>query len=618
MNLHIKIVQFVTIYASSVILLITTQAIPEIYKYNSTDELSISTFPCGLIKGIFENNSDGNFVRAFYGVPYTTAKRWKPPTQLKINETCWNGTFEADDPGPACYQHKGNGKYSENCLHLHVWAPRNGNSTKSSSLKEPYQQQLLPVAFYLHGGSLVEGSAVGAQAAFGRENNIVNSMKVVSVACNYRLGVLGFLSLKTLSANDPRGISGNYGLLDIIEALHWVQMNIKSFGGDPTKVTIYGQSSGGTLVLALMASPFANGLFVGAVSMSGSPRLNSTLKEAETYWHLEVLNNLPQCSNKDQQTSKYDNGTLYDCLMNLKPEMLVQAQPYDWDPKNGWGTNIFLKSYRYAPLLLIDGKTIPRSFSETWSGKFKVPNDVPLIVGATAQEIDFSPGNDTRNFTKQQFSQFMVNAIDQGGFPNIFTKRLLDVYGLMEENNDDNQLFISSSFANQSLLKKLPWYPQKLFATIISDATEICSTRQLLLKLSQSLKSNVYGYIVTQKTAKPFCALSKFQIVKGYCSLYSFHAIDMFALFGWINPYYNASGKDLTFTTLLRRRFQEFFYTGNIHRWNTFLTKNDVDSLSYQFNMLHTPIENIEGGYKLNACNLFDQYGFNKNKSWVN
>ena len=92
----------------------------------------------------------------------------------------------------------------------------------------------------------------------------------------------------------------------------------------------------------------------------------------------------------------------------------------------------------------------------------------------------------------------------------------------------------------------------------------------------------------------------------------------MFALFGWINPYYNASGKDLTFTTLLRRRFQEFFYTGNIHRWNTFLTKNDVDSLSYQFNMLHTPIENIEGGYKLNACNLFDQYGFNKNKSWVN
>ena len=87
MNLHIKIVQFVTIYASSVILLITTQSIPEIYKYNSTDELSISTFPCGLIKGMFENNSDGNVVRAFYGIPYTTAKRWKPPTQLKINET---------------------------------------------------------------------------------------------------------------------------------------------------------------------------------------------------------------------------------------------------------------------------------------------------------------------------------------------------------------------------------------------------------------------------------------------------------------------------------------------------------------------------------------------------
>ena len=63
-----------------------------------------------MIKGIFENNSDGNVVRAFYGIPYTTAKRWKPPTQLKINETCWNGTFEADDPGPACYQHKGNGK----------------------------------------------------------------------------------------------------------------------------------------------------------------------------------------------------------------------------------------------------------------------------------------------------------------------------------------------------------------------------------------------------------------------------------------------------------------------------------------------------------------------------
>src|SRR5512142_3404985 len=146
-----------------------------------------------------------------------------------------DGVKQATDFGPACMQvvTKNAGVYtddagpmSEDCLTLNIWSPANAKNA--------------PVLFWIHGGAFVGGSSRermydGAKLA---------AQGVVVVTINYRLGVFGWLAHPELSAESPLGVSGNYGLLDQIEALKWVKRNIASFGGDPSNVTIAGQSAG--------------------------------------------------------------------------------------------------------------------------------------------------------------------------------------------------------------------------------------------------------------------------------------------------------------------------------------------------------------------------------------
>ena len=142
---------------------------------------------------------------------------------------------------------------SEDCLYLNIWTPA-----------EPAEKPL-PVMVWIYGGALENGSAstpLYAGDGFARRG-------VILVTLNYRLGVLGFLALNALSKESAAGVSGNYGLLDQIAALQWVQRNIGAFGGDAQRVTIFGQSSGSISVSTLIASPLAKGLFQRAIGESG-------------------------------------------------------------------------------------------------------------------------------------------------------------------------------------------------------------------------------------------------------------------------------------------------------------------------------------------------------------
>jgi para-nitrobenzyl esterase len=139
---------------------------------------------------------------------------------------------------------------SEDCLSLNIWAPKTTDKA--------------PVFVWIHGGALVTGSS--RQAMYDGAKLAAQGVIVVSI--NYRLGVLGYLAHPALSAESPLGVSGNYGLLDQIAALRWVQQNIAAFGGDPANVTIAGESAGGLSVLYLMASPPARGLFAKAIAES--------------------------------------------------------------------------------------------------------------------------------------------------------------------------------------------------------------------------------------------------------------------------------------------------------------------------------------------------------------
>src|SRR5579863_4687837 len=200
-------------------------------------------------------------VKAFLGLPYAAPPvgdlRWKAPEA----PAKWKGTRDATKFGAHCAQNHvfddmvfQGPPPSEDCLFLNVYAPA-----------EATDKSKLPVMFWIHGG----GYSGGGSDEPRHNGDFLPLKGVVLVTINYRLGVFGFLVTDEL-AKEGDGAAGNYGLLDMISALHWVQDNIKNFGGDPGNVTIFGESAGSFAVSSLMASPMAQGLFSKAIGESGA------------------------------------------------------------------------------------------------------------------------------------------------------------------------------------------------------------------------------------------------------------------------------------------------------------------------------------------------------------
>jgi len=227
----------------------------------------------------------------FKGIPYAAPPvgelRWRPPAPASPRQ----GVQPATDFGPACIQHPDHVpdwyRYlaetfgedpdlvpeleptSEDCLHLNVW-------TANLSAKE-----LLPVLVWIHGGANTSGSPT--ERPYDGAN--LTRKGVVVVSFNYRLNVFGFLAHPGLTAESEHDSSGNYALLDQISALQWIEGNIAAFGGDPERVTLFGESAGATNIAYLMSSPLAQGLFHGAIMQSGG----YAVSEFRTLGDLEVI-----------------------------------------------------------------------------------------------------------------------------------------------------------------------------------------------------------------------------------------------------------------------------------------------------------------------------------------
>jgi para-nitrobenzyl esterase len=218
------------------------------------------------------------------GIPFAKPPlgplRWRAP----LPPEPWSGTRQSVEFGNACPQFVGpqglsDGREptevrgSEDCLYANVFAPPFGPDAV------PEGQKRLPVMVWIHGG----GNSIGDAFVYNGARLAV-SQELIIVTVHYRLGVLGWFSHPSLRTkeNHADDLSGNYGTLDLVRALEWVRDNIASFGGDPGRVTVFGESAGGTNVYSLLLSPRAHGLFHGAISQSGSTS-TSTRTDAENY-----------------------------------------------------------------------------------------------------------------------------------------------------------------------------------------------------------------------------------------------------------------------------------------------------------------------------------------------
>jgi para-nitrobenzyl esterase len=228
---------------------------------------------------------------------------------------------------------------SEDCLYLNVWVPATPAAGR------------LPVMVWIYGGGLLNGS--GSTPLYAGDQLARKGVIVVTV--NYRLGALGFLALPALSAESPQHVSGNYGLLDQLAALFWVHQNIAALGGDPGRVTVFGQSSGSISISELIASPMAKGLFQRAICESGG--LFEPVELAEGF----SLHGAEQ------------EGESYVARLGAADLTTLRAKPA-----------AELIAARFSPHAVIDGQLLPESpFDAYQEGR---QNDIALLLGSNSDE----------------------------------------------------------------------------------------------------------------------------------------------------------------------------------------------------------------------------------------
>jgi para-nitrobenzyl esterase len=311
-------------------------------------------------QGILVGKREGP-VRAFLGIPYAAPPieglRWRPP----MPPARWKGVRRATEFGSHCMQPKifddmifRDPGISEDCLTLNIWTPAKGTgSTKDKNAK-------LPVMVWIYGGGYVAGGTSeprqdGAQLA---------SNGVVVVSMNYRLGIFGFFAHPGLAAESENKSSGNYGLMDQTAALGWVTDNIAAFGGDPDKVTLFGESAGSFSVSAQMASPLAKGLFQRAIGESGG-----AFKSAE----------LPFPTHKAAE--EHDAAFAHEVLA-IDSVDLMRAIPAEELMEESAKKNSRGETARFEPD--VDGYFLPESVPAIFAaGK---QNDVPLLAGWNRDE----------------------------------------------------------------------------------------------------------------------------------------------------------------------------------------------------------------------------------------
>jgi para-nitrobenzyl esterase len=490
---------------TAIILLLIALPIGTFADEKKTNVIQIDSGP---ISGKVENG-----VRIFLGIPYAAPPvgelRWKPPQEI----ASWTQERNFTDFSPSCPQPKqqDTGKFSEDCLYLNVWTTAEN------------QDKRLPVMVWIHGGAFNFGSA--SQPEYNGKNLAKKGVVVVTI--NYHLGPLGFLVHPLLSKESAHNTSGNYGFLDQIAALKWVQKNIAAFGGNPDRVTIFGQSAGSRSVSLLMISPLSAGLFHRAIAESGGPIIGSE------YLSPAFSGNMANVSKMGQKlTAKLGCDKAEDVLAAMRAK-----SAREWVEAADCKTDLFDdEALFFAPVF--DGWVLPKDPLAAYSGGQQ--HDVPIIVGSTLNE-----GN--------------LYLADQ-------TDLSVEKY----------KSFLKSRFADNSgkAFEMFPAYKAKDVAPAIDSIVTVAANAQPARLVAQSMerkKSKAYLY---QFTRLPDTAMAR--------KLGVHHGVELAYVFGNMNKSDGYDDTDMELSKKVMDYWVNFAKTGNpngkgLPYWPAYKSKSDFN-----------------------------------------
>lgn len=395
-----------------------------------------------------------NGISSWLGLPYAAPPvgklRWQPPQPV----VPWTTVLKANALAASCAQNADLGEFAraggnEDCLYLNVYRPAEMHNSDKK----------LPVFVWIHGGGLQVG-----QGGDYDPSKLVKEGKSVVVTLNYRLGVFGFLSNPGLDSEGHE--AGNYGLMDQQSALRWVKNNISAFGGDPSNVTIAGESSGGNSVMAHIAAPGSAGLFQHVVAMSGS----GIMSRHPAFGAPRPLDVAREMGTKFARAVGCDAGDA-DCLRAVPTKRILDVQP-------AFALNEFI----------IDGKTLPVHPADAYkSGKI---NPVTLINGTTRDE-----------------GRFFV------ALPELLTGKALQ--------ESDYPEWIEQQYGKTLKTKVLAEYPLKnydnpseAFAAAATDSMFSCPARALNRSLADKIP--VYAYEFSDRTAPSYIGATSFPLLAAH------------------------------------------------------------------------------------------------------
>ncbi|CAF0975270.1 unnamed protein product [Adineta steineri] len=461
---------------------------------------------------------NGTNVNYWYGIPYAQQPignlRWKPPQALAMS----NDTKEAYISN-ACIQENAFGlPRTESCLILNVYAPENVNN--------------LPVYVWIHGGGFNAGAGIQFNATPFVSTSFINSVPIVIVTINYRLGLLGFLADEGLydekSGINNRSTTGNYGILDQIMALDWIKKNIGGFGGNPEQITVGGESAGGVSITVLLTSSLvADGAFQRAHIGSGSiwPNLVHTLQEA-----INKTGNVLRTNT---------NCTTVQCFRNLTVDQIIAVQIIVLSQN-------MLGAYGISGVPVIDGYVLNDTTENYYAtGNFR---KVPILIGTTA--------NETTAFTCLTFNNTATTAQVQAYFKTLYNTTIIDqipsIYGPTSASND----------------------PLTYLNIVYSDSCMHCGSRRIASKFSSyGVPSYLYTYNhILSITPSCYGASHTFELYMFFPSMVTY-----------LYPNYTLTPSEQQLSTNMMLYWAHFInnsnptYNGNPVNWDAYRNSTDND-----------------------------------------